>query len=115
MTATISPEAVRDDLIARREIALLDLREESAFARAHPLFAAQLALGRIEVEVLDRIPRRDVPVVVYDDGEGLTRQAAERLAALGYNDVRVLEGGLPANWSRRGAIRARCRRPRCRR
>jgi rhodanese-related sulfurtransferase len=97
MTPTISPLDVRDDLIARREIALIDLREEDPFARNHPLFAAQMSVGRIEQEALDRLPRKDVPVVLYDNGEGLVQTGADRLAALGYTNVRGLEGGL-AGW-----------------
>ncbi len=94
MTRTVTPAEVRLDLIARREIALIDLREEDPFAKAHPLFAACLPLSRLELEVLDRIPRRSAPIVLYDDGEGLVEIAAARLAALGYSDVRALQGGL---------------------
>jgi rhodanese-related sulfurtransferase len=91
---TVTPREVRQDLVARREIALLDLREEAPFARAHPLFAAQLPLSRLELEILDRVPRRDVKIVLYDDGEGLVSPAGKRLAALGYTQVRALAGGL---------------------
>ncbi|BCW89208.1 Thiosulfate sulfurtransferase GlpE [Alphaproteobacteria bacterium SO-S41] len=97
MTATVTPREVRDDLIARRELALIDLREEDPFAKAHPLFASQLPLSRLEIEVLDRIPRKATSIVLYDNGEGLVRPAAERLTALGYTDVSALEGGL-AGW-----------------
>jgi rhodanese-related sulfurtransferase len=81
-------------LIDRCEIALLDVREEGRFAQGHPLFAASLPLGRIALEIYDRVPRRSTPVVVYDDGEGLSVVAAERLRALGYSDVSLLDGGL---------------------
>ncbi len=101
MTETATPRAVREDLIARREIALIDLREEDPFARAHPLFASQLPLSRLEIEVYDRIPRRSTRVVVYDDGEGLTELAIGRLRALGYTDVSALEGGL-SGWRAAG-------------
>jgi rhodanese-related sulfurtransferase len=91
---SISPAAVRLELIARREIALVDLREEDPFAKGHPLFAANIPLSRLELEALDRIPRKDTLVVVYDDGEGLAALAVLRLLALGYGRVRTLEGGL---------------------
>ncbi len=42
-----------------------------AFATGHPLFAANLAADRIALEAETRLPRKDVPVVVYDAGEGL--------------------------------------------
>jgi rhodanese-related sulfurtransferase len=98
---SISPAEVRLELIAGREIALLDLREEDPYAKDHPLFAVNLPLSRLELEVLDRVPRKDAQVVLYDDGEGLAPVAAERLQRLGYSRVRILEGGLQG-WRRAG-------------
>jgi rhodanese-related sulfurtransferase len=94
LPVSITPQAVRQALLLRREIALLDLRSEAVFARDHPLFAANLALDRIALEAAIRLPRRDVSIVLYDDGEGLVDAVAKALAALGYTDVAVLEGGL---------------------
>src|SRR5580693_9093753 len=93
---TISASQIRCALLLRDEIALLDLRHEAAYATGHPLFAANMAADRIGLEAEMRLPRKDVPVVVYDAGEGLVPQAADRLAALGYTDVRQLDGGLKA-------------------
>ena len=101
MTASITPSQVRRALLLRDEIALLDLRHEAAYATGHPLFAANMAAGRIELEAEIRLPRKDVPIVVYDAGEGLVPQAADRFAALGYTDVRQLDGGLQA-WQTAG-------------
>ncbi|MES2483313.1 MAG: rhodanese-like domain-containing protein [Pseudomonadota bacterium] len=98
---TAPAQAVRDALKERREIALLDVREEAPFAQAHPLFAAQLSLSRLAPDAPWRLPRRDVSVVVYDDGQGLAEVAATRLQALGYRDVTLLEGGLQG-WRRSG-------------
>jgi rhodanese-related sulfurtransferase len=55
-----------------------------------------MAADRIAIEAAVRLPRKDVPVVLYDDGEGLVAAGAERLAALGYSNVRALDGGLKA-------------------
>jgi rhodanese-related sulfurtransferase len=97
----VAPSHIRRALLLREEIALLDVRHEAAFATGHPLFAANMAAGRIELEAEIRLPRKDVPIVVYDAGEGLVAQAADRLAALGYTDVRQLAGGLRA-WKNAG-------------
>jgi rhodanese-related sulfurtransferase len=94
--ANPTPAGIRRALLLREEIALLDLRHEAAFATGHPLFAANMAQERIAVEAEVRLPRKDVPIVLYDDGEGLVAAAAERLAALGYTNVRALDGGLQA-------------------
>jgi rhodanese-related sulfurtransferase len=90
----ITPQDIRQALLAGTEIALIDVREEADFALGHPLFAAQLPVRRIDVEARWRIPRTDTPVVVYDAGEGLAADAVARLEALGFTDVRRLEGGL---------------------
>ncbi|WP_394792495.1 rhodanese-related sulfurtransferase [Rhodoferax sp.] len=85
---------VRQALLARQEIALVDVREEDPFAQAHPLFAANFSAGRIEIEAWNRIPRRDTAIVVLDNGEGLAEPAARTLQNLGYTDVALLAGGL---------------------
>jgi rhodanese-related sulfurtransferase len=100
-TKTTDTAAVRAALIDRREIALIDVREEAIYAAGHPLFAASLALSRLELEVLDRIPRLATDIVVYDDGEGLAQKAAERLVGLGYTNVSLLTDGL-AGWRAAG-------------
>ncbi|MBR1089725.1 thiosulfate sulfurtransferase [Bradyrhizobium manausense] len=94
--STVNPADIRRALLLREEIALLDLRHEAAFATGHPLFAANMAVDRIAIEAAVRLPRKDVPVVLFDDGEGLVAAGAERLAALGYGNVRALDGGLRA-------------------
>ena len=91
---SVSPSQVRTALLLRQEIALLDVRHEAVFATGHPLFAANMAADRIALEAEARLPRKDVPIVLYDGGEGLVPDAAERLTALGYSNVRQLEGGL---------------------
>ena len=91
---TVTSSQVRTALLLRDEIALLDVRHEAAFATGHPLFAANMAADRIALEAETRLPRKDVPIVVYDAGEGLVAAAADRFAALGYSNVRALEGGL---------------------
>src|SRR4051812_28936916 len=92
--ATITPAEVRLMLLGRHELALVDLREEATFACAHPLFASQMSAGRIEIEIFDRIPRKDAMIVLYDDGQQLVEAAASLIISLGYSNVRVLEGGL---------------------
>jgi rhodanese-related sulfurtransferase len=98
---SVTPSQVRCALLLRDEIALLDLRHEAAYATGHPLFAANMATERITLEAGTRLPRKDVPIVVYDAGEGIVPLAAERLIALGYSNVRQLDGGLQA-WQMAG-------------
>ncbi len=98
---TVTASQIRCALLLRDEIAFLDLRHEAVYATGHPLFAANMAVDRIALEAGTRLPRKDVPIVVYDAGEGLVAAATDRLKALGYTDVRQLDGGLQA-WQMAG-------------
>jgi rhodanese-related sulfurtransferase len=99
--SSVTPSQVRTALLLREEIALLDVRHEAAYATGHPLFAANMAAERIALEAGTRLPRKNVPIVVYDAGDGLVSSAADRLVALGYTNVRQLDGGLQA-WQMAG-------------
>lgn len=92
---------IRQALLDKRELALIDVREEAAFAQGHPLFAANIPLSRLELDILARVPRRDTPLTLYDDGEGLAEPAVGRLQGLGYSDLTLLQGGL-AGWREAG-------------
>ncbi|MDR3324346.1 MAG: rhodanese homology domain-containing protein [Zoogloeaceae bacterium] len=95
---------IRAALLERREIALLDVREEDPHAQGHPLFAAHLSLSRLEMEAYAKLPRRDVPIVTLDKtgaSGGRAERAALRLLELGFVDVSVLKGGI-AGWQAAG-------------
>jgi rhodanese-related sulfurtransferase/predicted metal-dependent enzyme (double-stranded beta helix superfamily) len=107
-TASAIPELsfaqVRAALLAREEIALIDLREEDEYARSHPLWAANFPLSRLELDAWTRIPHRDTTLVLYGepaDGASLVPRAAAVLRALGYTQVHALTGGL-AGWRAAG-------------
>ena len=80
---TMTPAAIRSALRARTEIALLDVRQESRFARGHPLFAASFPLGHLEAQAAERLPRRTVPVAVYGDGDDAAAAARRGWARSG--------------------------------
>ena len=92
---------IRDKLLNKEEIAFLDVREEDPHAQEHPLFAANLPLSRIEIDAFSKLPRKDIPIVTLDDGEGYAQLAAERLIALGYSDVSLFAGGV-TSWKAAG-------------
>ena len=97
---------VRSALLEKREIAFLDVREEDPHAQAHPLFAANFPLSRVELDVYSKLPRRDVQIVTLDEGdvslaESDAMLAARRLVALGFSRVAVFAGGVRA-WQAAG-------------
>jgi len=91
---TVTPETIKSWLIEGVEFALLDVREYGQFGEGHLLYAVGLPYSRLEPEVAALVPRASVPVVLVDDGEGVTQKAAGRLEAMGYSDVSVLDGNL---------------------
>ncbi|MEB8432778.1 rhodanese-like domain-containing protein [Cocleimonas sp. KMM 6892] len=92
---------VRQCLLNREEICLLDVREEAPHAEGHPLFAANFPFSSIELNAYTKLPRFDVPIVTIDSGEGLAEASTTRLIELGYTNVSVFEGGIEA-WSAAG-------------
>ena len=101
LAKTIDASTLKALLDGPDEIALIDVREQAAYGASHPILAANIPLGQLELRVGDVIPRRSTPIVVEDAGEGLAQRAAERLSGFGYTNVAVLEGGTPA-WSAAG-------------
>ncbi len=85
-------------LRAGAEVALLDVREEGEFADGHLFWANSLPLSKLELRIDALVPRRSVPIVLMDGGDGLlARKAGLKLMHAGYGDVSMLGGGL-AGW-----------------
>lgn len=96
-TVTVSPRQLRDMLGDGDEIALLDVREAGQFGESHLLFATPLPYSRLELDVIALVPRRSTRVILCDaTGHDVAGLAAQRLHALGYTNISVLEGGTAA-------------------
>jgi rhodanese-related sulfurtransferase len=76
--------------------AVFDVRERGEFNAGQIGNATSLPRSQIEFRIAELVPDRRIPVAVYDEGEGRATLAAESLAALGYENVSILDGGLPA-------------------
>ena len=101
MAGSIGPGELRQALRGEGELALLDVREQGAFANGHLFSASNLALGSLELLIRDMVPRKGAPIVLSDGSDGLAGRAAERLESFGYSDIRILEGGVEA-WAEAG-------------
>jgi rhodanese-related sulfurtransferase len=75
--------------------AVFDVRERGEFNAGQIANATSLPRSQIEFRVAELVPNRRIPIAVYDDGEGRAGLAAKRLAELGYENVSILDGGLP--------------------
>ena len=101
MIARLAPAALRRRILAGGAFALLDVRERRPFAGGHILTASSAPLSRLPAAAARLLPCRRVAVALADAGDGLAHKAGRALAALGYGDLAVLEGGVPA-WRRAG-------------
>src|SRR5271168_1701381 len=101
MPKTITAAQLRGRFRSDGEIAIVDAREEGSFHERHLLMASCLPFSRLELLAPGQLPRRSVPIVFCDDGEGLAERAAARLIEGGYTDVSVLAGGVAA-WQAAG-------------
>ncbi|MEO6677591.1 MAG: cystathionine beta-lyase [Pseudomonas sp.] len=94
MSQTVTPGQLQQWLFDGQEIALFDVREHGQYGEAHLFFGVNLPYSRLELEARRLAPNPQVRLVIYDqDGGDVAAHAAERLRALGYGRVHILEGG----------------------
>ncbi|HYE48365.1 MAG TPA: rhodanese-like domain-containing protein [Azospirillaceae bacterium] len=113
MTARITRTELKSLLDAGARLTVAEALPEKYYRHSHLPGAVNLPLDRLEEIAAERFPARDAAVVVYcaDITCRNSDQAAERLAALGYTDVRVyaegkkdwIEAGLPVETGLRAA------------
>lgn len=97
----ISLTAFRQLYEGTLEFAVIDPREELFFSRAHLFAATNMPLSRLELLIRPTVPDLTTMIVLCDDGEGSAERAALLLAAMGYDNLHTLDGGLPA-WALSG-------------
>ncbi|WP_414472189.1 rhodanese-like domain-containing protein [Microvirga sp. M2] len=78
------------------EVAFLDVREHGPYGEGHPLLAVWCPYSRLELSALSLVPNVRVTIVLIDAGDGVAGKAAGRLERLGYQDIRVVAGGVQA-------------------
>ena len=72
---------------------LIDVREESEWARGHLPGARHLSKGIIERDIETAVPDRAAPLVLYCGGGFRSALAADNLQKMGYTDVVSMDGG----------------------
>ena len=76
--------------------AVFDVRERGEFNACQISHATSLPRSQIEFRMAQLVPKRGLPLVLYDEGGERARLAAQTLINLGYRRVSVLQGGLDA-------------------
>ena len=87
-----------DDVKARLDrgdkFVLVDVREESEYAKDHLPGAIHLGKGIIERDIEERVPELNTPVVLYCGGGYRSALAADNLQKMGYSYVLSMNGGI---------------------
>ena len=92
---------VKKHLDAGEKMIVVDVREESEWARGHLPGAIHLGKGIIERDIEQRIPDRSAPVVLYCGGGFRSALAADNLQKMGYTKVVSMDGGW-GGWTEAG-------------
>ena len=73
---------------------LVDVREESEFAKDHLPGAIHLGKGIIERDIETRVPDVKTPMILYCGGGFRSAMAADNLQKMGYTNVISMDGGV---------------------
>jgi len=73
---------------------LVDVREESEFAKDHLPGAIHLGKGIIEREIEARVPDPGAELILYCGGGFRSALAADNLQKMGYTNVISMDGGI---------------------
>jgi len=92
---------VKRKMDAGGKFLLVDVREESEFARDHLPGAIHLGKGIIERDIEARVPQLDAELVLYCGGGFRSALAADNLQKMGYTNVISMDGGI-RDWREKG-------------
>jgi rhodanese-related sulfurtransferase len=96
-----SVDEVKAKLDRGEKFLLVDVREESEYAKDHLPGAIHLSKGIIERDVEERIPNLQAPIVLYCGGGYRSALAADNLQKMGYSNVLSMDGGI-RGWREKG-------------
>src|SRR5947199_298670 len=92
----LKPDALAGLMASDTPHAVLDVRERGAFERGHVFRTTTLPRRQLEFRVPGLVTAPATPIALIDADGALAPLAATTLGAMGYRDVRVLDGGLAA-------------------
>ena len=94
-------DAVKKKIDTREKFALIDVREESEFAKDHLPGSIHLGKGIIERDIETRVPDLEAEIVLYCGGGFRSALAADNLQKMGYKNVISMDGGI-RGWREKG-------------
>jgi len=87
-------DAVKKRMDRGDKFLLVDVREESEFAKDHLPGAIHLGKGVIERDIEARVPELNTEMVLYCGGGFRSALAADNLQKMGYINVISMDGGI---------------------
>lgn len=97
----VSVDDVKDKLDSGEKLLLVDVREESEYAKDHLPGAIHLGKGVIERDIEVQVPDLNSAVVLYCGGGFRSALAADNLQKMGYTNVLSMDGGV-RGWREKG-------------
>jgi rhodanese-related sulfurtransferase len=96
-------DTVKAKIDKGEQFLLIDVREESEFAKDHLPDAIHLGKGIIERDIEARVPGLDTEMVLYCGGGFRSALAADNLQKMGYTNVISMDGGI-RDWREKGYL-----------
>jgi|SRR5215467_4744477 len=97
----VTIDDIKAKLDQKEKFLLIDVREESEFAKDHLPNAIHLGKGIIERDIEARVPDPQTPIVLYCGGGYRSALAADNLQKMGYTNVLSMDGGI-RGWREKG-------------
>ena len=97
----LTVDQVKAKLDRGEKFHLIDVREESEWAKDHLPGAIHLGKGVIERDAEQRLPDPKAEIVLYCGGGFRSALAAENLQRMGYTNVISMDGGV-RGWREKG-------------
>jgi rhodanese-related sulfurtransferase len=94
---SISPQTFLSAQLHHSDVLLIDVRSDAEYQREHAVGSQSLPLNRVTANAVRRLQRTDTEMVYVLCERGYrARLAIERLAAEGFDDAVLVEGGTDA-------------------
>jgi rhodanese-related sulfurtransferase len=94
-------DKVKSRLDKGEKFLLIDVREESEYAKDHLPGAVHLGKGIIERDIENRVPDPNTLMILYCGGGFRSALAADNLQKMGYRQVISMDGGI-REWREKG-------------
>ncbi|HLN32963.1 MAG TPA: rhodanese-like domain-containing protein [Gemmataceae bacterium] len=97
----LTVDQVKAKLERRDKFHLVDVREESEWAKDHVAGAIYLGKGIIERDIESHLPDKGTEIILYCGGGFRSALVADNLQKMGYTNVSSMDGGM-RDWRNRG-------------